>query len=191
MENKAVFIDRDGTINVNVGYIDHPDDFQMYPGVIEGIKLLKKNGYKIIIVTNQSGIGRGYFVKKNLDDIHHKMNHELSENGTTVDAIYYCPHHPDDQCNCRKPKTGLLEQAVKDLNIDIKESFIIGDRMLDMEAGDKIGCNTVLVPENKEKVSLEMKKSLVKPDCICDDFLSGVQWILNHENSLKEDEHVR
>jgi len=180
MENKAVFIDRDGTINVNVGYIDHPDDFQMYPGVIEGIKLLKKNGYKIIVVTNQSGIGRGYFEKKNLDDIHHKMKNELFENGTSVDAIYFCPHHPKDNCNCRKPRTGLLEKAVKDLDINIEESFIIGDRMLDMEAGDKIGCKTVLIPEDEEKIAIEMDESHVKPDFICDDFLSGVKWILKN-----------
>lgn len=180
MENRAVFIDRDGTINVNVGYIDHPDDFHMYPGVVEGIKLLKKKGYKIIVVTNQSGIGRGYFVEENLDDIHHKMNNELSTNGTTVDAIYYCPHHPDENCDCRKPKTGLLEQAIKDLKINIKESFIIGDRMLDIEAGDKIGCKTVLVPEDKDKVAIEMRESNVKPDCVCDDFYSGVKWILKN-----------
>ena len=183
MGHKAVFIDRDGTINQNIGYIDHPDDFHMYPGVVEGIKLLKKYGYKIIVVTNQSGIGRGYFVKEHLDEIHHKMNNEFSDNGTAVDAIYFCPHHPDENCSCRKPKTGLFEQAVEDLDINIEESFIIGDRMLDMEAGDKIGCTTVLVPEDKEKIDIEMEESPVKPDCVCDDFLSGVMWILHHDAS--------
>lgn len=178
MGNRAVFIDRDGTINVNYGYIDSPDDFKIYPGVMNGIKLLKENGYKIIVVTNQSGIGRGYFGKEKLDKIHRKMDNELLKNGTAVDAIYYCPHHPDDNCNCRKPKTGLFEKAVKDLDINITESFIIGDRMLDMEAGYKIGCKTVLVPENKEKISIEMKESKVKPDYVCDDFFSGVKWIL-------------
>jgi D,D-heptose 1,7-bisphosphate phosphatase len=184
MGDRVVFIDRDGTINVNFGYIDNPDDFEMYPGVKEGIKLLKDKGFKIIVITNQSGIARGYFSEETLENIHQKMKNELSKKGASIDAIYYCPHHPKDKCNCRKPNTGLFQQAVKELNIDVKRSFIIGDRMLDIEAGYKIGCKTVLVPENKEKVEQEMKESSIKPDYVCDDFYSGVGWIL--ENEKKE-----
>jgi len=180
MGNRAVFIDRDGTINVNFGYINNPDDFKMYPGVKEGIKLLKDNGFKIIIVTNQSGIARGYFSEDALEKIHEKMKSELSKNGTEIDAIYFCPHHPDDGCRCRKPGTGLFEQAIIDLDINAEKSFVIGDRMLDVEAGYKIDCKTVLVPEDKEKVSEEMKDSNVKPDYVCDDFSSGVRWILEN-----------
>lgn len=183
MGNKAMFIDRDGTINVNVEYLDNPDDFKMYPGVAEGIKLLKDNGFKIIVVTNQSGIARGYFSEETLEKIHERMKNEFSKKGTSIDAIYYCPHHPDDGCNCRKPNSGLFEKAVKDLKIDVKRSFIIGDRMLDVEAGYKIGCKTVLVPENKEKVEKEIKESKIKPDYVCNDFYSGVKWILNIELS--------
>jgi len=178
MGNKAVFIDRDGTINVNVEYLDNPENFQMYPGVGEGIKTLKDHGFQIIVITNQSGIARGYFNKETLDKIHERMKKELSEHETSVDAIYYCPHHPDEKCNCRKPNTGLFDQAVKDYNIDVTESFIIGDRMLDVEAGHKVGLKTLLVPEDKRKVEEEMKQSNVKPDFYCEDFTKCVKHII-------------
>ena len=177
MGNRAVFIDRDGTINVNYGYISDPDDFKMYPGVAKGIKLLNEKGFKIIVITNQSGIARGYFSKGVLENIHEKMKKELSKEDAGVDAIYYCSHHPDEKCNCRKPNPGLLEKAIKDFDIDVKNSFIIGDRMLDVEAGHKIGCKTVLVPEDKELVKKEREESNVKPDFICNDFYTGAKWI--------------
>ena len=179
MGNKAVFIDRDGTINVNIEYLDDPNNFKMYPGVAKGIKLLKKNGFKIIVITNQSGIARGYFSKETLEKIHKKMENELSKKGAKVDAIYYCPHHPDDNCDCRKPETGLFKKAFKDFNIDSFKSYLIGDRMLDIEAGYKMGLKTVLVPEDKEKVEKEMRESNIKPNYICENFYSGVRYILN------------
>ena len=182
MGNRAVFIDRDGTINANIGYINNLKDFKIYNGVAEGIKLLNQDGFKVIIITNQSGLARGFFTEEMLEKIHNKMKREISEKGATVDAIYYCPHHPDVKCSCRKPRTGLLEKAVKDFDVDIDESFIIGDRMLDIEAGQGIGCKTVLVPENKEKVAIEMQESNVKPDIICDDFYSGAEWITKLSN---------
>jgi len=178
MKNKAVFVDRDGTINVNVEYLDTPDNFQMYPGVGEGIKALKEQGFLIIIITNQSGIARGFFTLETLEKIHERMLNELQEKGVEVDAIYFCPHHPDEKCNCRKPKTGLLVKAIKDFDIDTKKSYFIGDRMIDVEAGYKIGCKTVLVPERKEQVKKEMEESEISPDLVCDDFYTGVQWII-------------
>ena len=180
MGNKTVFIDRDGTINVNVEYLDNPENFQMYPGVAEGIKLLRDNGYKIIVVTNQSGIARGFFSEETLEKIHERMRNELLKKDAVVDAIYYCPHHPDDKCSCRKPNTKLFEKAMNDFDIDIRNSYIIGDRMLDVEVGFKMGLKTVLVPEQKELVEKEMKESDIKPDFICDDFFTGVKWILNN-----------
>ena len=105
------------------------------------------------------------------------MEKELSKENAVVDAIYYCPHHPDENCNCRKPKPGMLEKAIKDFDIDIENSFIIGDRMLDVEAGKNVGCKTVLVPEDKELVKKERKESNVKPDFICNDFYTGAKWI--------------
>jgi histidinol-phosphate phosphatase family protein len=183
MRNRAVFIDRDGTINVNVEYLDDPDEFMMYPSVAEGIKILKEHGFKIIVVTNQSGIARGYFSEKTLEKIHQKMKNELSKKGAKIDAIYYCPHHPDEDCNCRKPNTGMFEKAIKDFDIDTKHSYVIGDRMLDVEAGYKLGCKTILVPEDKEKVEKEMKESKISPDFFCNDFLTGIKWILKTSKS--------
>jgi len=180
MGNRAVFIDRDGTINVNSGYINNPNDFKMYPNVTKGIKLLQENGFKIIIITNQSGIARRYFSEKSLEEIHEKMKKELSKEDAEVDAIYYCPHHPDEKCNCRKPKPGMLEKAIEDFDIDVKNSFIIGDRMIDVEAGKTVGCKTVLVPEDKELVKKEMAESDIYPDYICDDFYSGVERIIEN-----------
>ena len=143
---------------------------------------MNKDGFKVIIITNQSGIARGFFSEETLDKIHDKMKTELSDRGAKIDAIYYCPHHPDEKCDCRKPEAGLLEKAIKDFDIDIDESFIIGDRMLDMEAGHKVGIKTVLVPENKEKVAIEMKNSQVDPDFICDDFITGAEWVAKPGN---------
>ena len=179
MGNKAVFIDRDGTINVNVEYLDNPNNLKIYPGVAEGLKLLKENGFKIIVITNQSGIARGYFTKETLEKIHERMKSELLKKNASIDGIYYCPHHPDDNCECRKPQTGLFKKAFNDFNIDPSKSFIIGDRMLDIEAGYKMGLKTVLVPEDKEKVEKEMKNSNIKPDFVCKNFYLGVRWILD------------
>jgi histidinol-phosphate phosphatase family protein len=178
---KAVFIDRDGTINVNVDYIDNPDDFQLYPTVAEGIKLLKDNGFKIIVITNQSGIARGFFTEETLKKIHERMKKELSEKHASIDGLYYCPHHPDENCDCRKPNTALFEKAIQEHTIDVSRSFVIGDRMIDVEAGHKIGCKTVLVPERKKMVEQERKESKFEPDYICNDFYSGVLWILHED----------
>jgi len=180
MGNRAVFIDRDGTINANIGYIDSPNDLKIYNGVAKGIKLLNKEGFKVIIITNQSGLSRGFFSEETLEKIHGKMKRELSEKGAKIDEIYYCPHHPDENCNCRKPKPGLIKKAIADLDIEAEKSFIIGDRMLDVEAGHKTKCKTVLVPENKEKVDIEMKESNIEPDIVCKDFYSGVKWIIEN-----------
>ena len=185
MGNRAVFVDRDGTINVNYGYISSPDNFKMYPGIVKGIKLLNESGFKVIVITNQSGIARGYFSKEALKEIHDKMEKELAEKGASVDAIYYCPHHPDENCDCRKPETGLFKMAKDDFDIDYKKSFVVGDRMLDVEAGYKLGCKTILVPEDKDKVKKEQEKSNAKPDFICDNFYSGIKWIIS--NSKKFD----
>ena len=181
MVNKAVFIDRDGTININSGYIIKPDHLQIYSGVSKGIRLLNEHGFKIIIITNQSGIARGFYSEKILEEIHKKLKIELKKENAKIDAIYYCPHHPNENCNCRKPKPGLLEQAITDLNIDKEKSYMIGDRMLDIEAGSKIGCKTILIPEDNEKIEKEMKRSSVIPDYICNSFFSGVKWILNRD----------
>jgi histidinol-phosphate phosphatase family protein len=187
-KHKAVFIDRDGTINVNIGYLNSADKFKMYSGVAEGIKLLNDEKFKVVIITNQSGIARGYFNFKIVEQIHARLKKELAERtGAFIDAIYICPHHPTDNCRCRKPRTALFELAVKDLDIDILKSYVIGDRMLDVEAGYRIGCKTVLVPEkgNEDAVAKEMCASAIKPTKIVKTFYTAVQWVIEESKKSR------
>lgn len=182
MKNKAVFIDRDGTINIDVHYLDDPNKFEMYSGVAEGIKKLKENGFKIIITTNQSGIARGYFTEEQLSKIHERMKKEFQKFNVKLDGIYYCPHHPNDNCDCRKPKIGLFKKAIKEHNINIKKSYVIGDKILDIAAGKKIGAITILVPEPHTKEEFLSRKNewSYSPDYIADNFITAVKWILEH-----------
>jgi D,D-heptose 1,7-bisphosphate phosphatase len=175
MQNKAVFVDRDGTINIDGPYLSDPDKFQMYPGVGEGVSILRKNGYKVIIITNQSGIGRGYFTEDDLSKIHEKMRKEFQRFHTDIDGIYYCPHHPDNNCDCRKPKTKLFEQAIRDHNIDVKKSYMLGDAIQDIEAGKKIGLKTILIPVSSTENIATKKQG---PDYIASNFTKAVEWIL-------------
>lgn len=140
--NRAVFIDRDGTINRDVPYCGRPEDFELLPGAAEGIKLLNEHGFKVVVVTNQSGIARGYFTEEILARIHDKMKKELAKHGAHIDAIYYCPHHPDDNCECRKPKPKMVFQAALDLDIDLSQSYVIGDSEVDIELARQAGCET-------------------------------------------------
>jgi D,D-heptose 1,7-bisphosphate phosphatase len=186
MKNKAIFIDRDGTINVDVHYLDNPDKFEMYPCVGEGVKKLKENGFKIIVITNQSGIARGYFTEKQLKNIHERMKKEFQKFGIVLDGIYYCPHHPDDNCNCRKPKTGLFEKAIKEHNIDVKKSYVVGDKILDIGAGKKIGATAILIPEPHVRDELLSKKNEWKhnPNYIANDMYDAVEYILSQKKRL-------
>lgn len=180
MRNKAVFVDRDGTINIDVHYLSNLEQFEMYPGVGAGIRSLKDAGYMILVITNQSGVGRGYFSEEQLGMIHDRMRSEFLQHGVVLDGIYYCPHHPDANCNCRKPKTLMFEQAIRDLQIDVTSSFMLGDKILDIEAGKKAGVRTILIPEPHMREDCLARKSLwsCEPDFIADDFTDAVRWIL-------------
>jgi histidinol-phosphate phosphatase family protein len=172
MSNRAVFLDRDGTMAKDVHYCRRPEDFQLFPDTAKAIRLLNKHGFKVIIITNQSGIARGYFTGEILSEIHRKMKEELAREGARVDAIYYCPHHPDDNCLCRKPKPALLFQAAKKYNIDLTQSYVLGDLMIDVGLGKAGGCRTVLIDANRQ-VDEDLK-----PDAIVPDILKGVKAIL-------------
>ncbi len=143
--NRAVFLDRDGTIAKNVHYCRHPEDFVLFTDAAKVIKLLNEHGFKVIIITNQSGVGRGYFDEETLGKIHEKMKEELANKGAHIDGIYYCPHHPDDNCRCRKPKPALVLQAARDFDIDLKHSFVVGDLHMDVDLGKAAGCRTILI----------------------------------------------
>ena len=144
--NKAVFLDRDGIINKKVPakeWVKNPDELIYLPKVKEMISLIKRKGYLAIIISNQSGIKRGIIKKENLEKINEKLKKDLG-----IDGFYYCPHLPEENCNCRKPKTGLIENAVVDFGIDVKNSVFIGDNEYDMVAGKSVGCRTIMVDGN-------------------------------------------
>lgn len=156
----VVFLDRDGVINVNRDdYVKSWDEFEFITGAKEAIKLLNDNNYWVIIITNQSPIGRGIFSHERLREIHELMLNELADTGAHIDAIYYCPHSPDDNCECRKPKPGLLFQAADELGIDLKRSWFIGDSEGDFQAGESAGCKIFKVSDNVGL--LEIVKSLL------------------------------
>ncbi|MBE6517262.1 MAG: HAD-IIIA family hydrolase [Thermoplasmata archaeon] len=144
---KAVLIDRDDTIAKDVPYCDDPDKLVLFKGVPKSIKRLNDAGYLVIIVTNQSGIGRGRFDESVLEKVHEKMLYDISSEGGHVDDIFFCPHHPDDGCGCRKPEIGMGIAAVKKYHIDVRNSFMIGNSDSDMEFGERLGCNTLRVSE--------------------------------------------
>lgn len=169
-------MDRDGVMNRDVPYCSCPEDFEMLPGVKEGILLLNKSGFKVIVVTNQSGIARGYFTEKVLAEIHHKMRCDLAEHGAHIDAIYYCPHHPDDKCACRKPGIDMLLEAASHLNIDLNESCVIGDSTADIEMGRKAGCKTFLVSPTFQKPASDQPHA--GQDFTVSDVLSAVRIII-------------
>jgi len=138
--NKAIFLDRDGTLNVDHGYVHRIDDFQFIEGSIEALQELKAMGYLLVLVTNQSGIARGYFSEQQFLTLTEWMDWSLADRGVDLDGIYYCPHHPDGKgefkqdCDCRKPKAGMLLQAIKELKIDPVQSFMVGDKLEDLQA---------------------------------------------------------
>ncbi len=145
MNKRFILLDRDGTIIVEKNYLAHPDQVELLPGAVEALKELKSLGLGIVVITNQSGIGRGYFDLETLTKIHQRLNELLLENGVVLDDIYFCPHTPEDECLCRKPKVELVEKAMKKHNFDPKLSFVVGDNRGDIELGRSIGAITILV----------------------------------------------
>jgi len=148
---KAVFLDRDGVINNEIGYLHKTKDFKFIDGVFKACNYFQKKGYLIIIITNQSGIGRGYYTEEDFHILNNWMNKQFSINGIDITDIFYCPHAPDDDCNCRKPKPGLIQNALQKHSINIARSWMIGDKESDITAGHVAGIsNTILVKTGHE-----------------------------------------
>jgi histidinol-phosphate phosphatase family protein len=141
----AIYLDRDGTINKEVNYLHDPGQFELLPGAAETIARWNEQGWLVVLVTNQAGVGRGYFPLTAVDAIHRKMNELLAEKGARLDGIYLCPHHPDEGCACRKPKTFLFETSARELGIDLKKSYIIGDKLTDVLPARDLGARAILV----------------------------------------------
>jgi histidinol-phosphate phosphatase family protein len=189
MENGAhmshtsvVFLDRDGTINEEVEYLSDPRDFRLLPGAAEAVRSFNEAGWHVVLVTNQSGIGRGYFTWETLNSIHQRMTDELAAAGARVDGIYICPHRPDEECDCRKPKTGMFEQAMRDLGKPPGPCAVIGDNITDLEPGQELGCTTVLVETGygAEHVANRAAWAFV-PDAVLPDLRAAAEWLLSRE----------
>ncbi|MDD5488137.1 MAG: HAD-IIIA family hydrolase [Candidatus Omnitrophica bacterium] len=185
MLKKFVFIDRDGVINrdpggwTKRGYVTRWDEFDVLPGVLEAMRMLAEAGYGAVIVSNQQGVGKGYMTKRDLLAVSEKMSEVIRASGGTIDGIYYCTHLKEENCSCRKPKSGLFVQAEKDLDIgDISGMFYIGDTERDIQAGRAAGMRTILVLSGKS-VRGDIDAWKYKPDHICADLLAAVKFILN------------
>ena len=169
---KAVFLDRDGVVAEDLGYVHKVEDFKLIKNAVEGLKLLKD--YELIILTNQSGIGRGYYTLKDFENFNNHLIKELKKHNIKIEKTYYCPHKPEDNCDCRKPKTKFLKDAEKDFEIDLKKSYVIGDRKSDFEMGKAAGCATIHVWTGK----VIKHKNEINPDYSAKDLVDAAQWIV-------------
>lgn len=188
MGSPAVFLDRDGTINEEVGYLSDPGQVNLIPGSADALAKLHAAGFKLVVVTNQSGIARGLFTVEELKHVNHELEKLLKEKGAGVDAFYFCPHHPHYgekvACECRKPKPGMAKAAAKELGIDLLKSYFVGDKVSDIELGKNAGGKTALVLTGygiEEKGLLEAKG--IKPDMVLDGLPEAADWII--EDSRK------
>lgn len=175
----AVFLDRDGTINKHVEYLHEPQKFELLPGAMEGLAEFQRNGYRIIVVTNQAGIGMGYFAKEDLFRVHKEMLRLAHSAGVAIDRIYFCPHSQADNCSCRKPAPGMIERAVKELNIDLENSYVIGDMTSDIQLAKNAGCKSVLV---KSGEAGKDGKYQVTPDMTAENLLDAAQKIIHNKS---------
>lgn len=187
MKRPAVFIDRDGTINEQMGYINHISRFVLLPGVPETVRLLNEKGFLAIVVTNQAGVARGYSNMELIHEVHALLEKSLKKEKASLDGIFFCPHHPlgvvpeyARECDCRKPKTGLIEQAQRAFDIDMPRSFVVGDRCNDVELAHRAGIRGILVKTGYGMGEIEhvLPKKRERPDHIAQDLLHAVRWIL-------------
>ncbi|KPK89655.1 hypothetical protein AMJ80_09465 [bacterium SM23_31] len=188
---KAVFLDRDGTISYEIGFIDRVEDFKLYPYSAESLAALRSMDFKIVIVTNQSGIARGFFQESRVMEINDRMHTLLKNEGVTIDGIYYCPHSPEGivaeyvkECTCRKPDIGMIKKAETELNLDLSSSIIVGDKLTDIECGHNAGLKTVLIRTGygkDEEKKLGKSPTGVQPDVILDTLKDVVEWIKNEK----------
>jgi D-glycero-D-manno-heptose 1,7-bisphosphate phosphatase len=203
----AIFLDRDGTINEEIGYMDRMEKLRLIPGAAKAIRLINASGMKAVVVTNQSGVARGIFTESFVAEIHARLGEMLRAEGASVDGIYFCPHHPTDgrgdylrECECRKPAPGLLLRAAAELHLDPVRSYMVGDTLKDIEAGVRAGAEGILVrtgygneaaaelgrdEEPQRKIpgkdgGAQGETGIVRPVHIAVDLLAGVQWILRN-----------
>lgn len=195
----AVFFDRDGTLNQEVGYLSRPEQVELLPGTVEALKILNIKGIAAIVVTNQSGVARGLFPEERIHEIHHVLQEKLRDEGAWIDRFYYCPHHPAygseryrQDCACRKPKIGMLQQAARDLDLELSSCYLIGDSMSDLEAARNAGMKAVLVltgygPETYDRVESGVSDAV--PHLVAPDIVTAVQWVITDNKSNENSHH--
>jgi heptosyltransferase-2 len=176
----TVFLDRDGTLNRDTGYVKSPDELDLLPDVGEALSRLKRVGAKLVLVTNQSGIARKLLTLGDLELIHAKLRSLLESAGAALDAIYFCPHHPDDACLCRKPGTAMVDRAVADLGLDLSRAYVIGDQLRDLELAGRIGARGILVTTGPMGPAAleEVKAAGLAPNHVASSLAEAAEWIL-------------
>lgn len=180
-KQKAVFVDRDGTLVEEVNYLSRVEDLRFFPFTVEAVSLLKENGFLVIVVTNQSGIGRGIYDEEAMHTIHSRIQAELTDK---IDAFYFCPHLPDEGCACRKPNLGMIEAACRDFEIDLEGSWVVGDKVLDVQTGINAGLKTALVLTGHGYN--EREKLAGAPHLVAKDLLAAAREILRSADLLSE-----
>jgi D-glycero-D-manno-heptose 1,7-bisphosphate phosphatase len=178
----AAFIDRDGVINEELDYVHRIDDFHILPGVVDGLRLLRQHGFELVVVTNQAGIGRGLYTEADYQQLNAHMQAQFASAGAPLAAVYHCPHHPTAatgryriECNCRKPRPGMLLRAAQDLNLDLSRSVIVGDKQSDLEAGRAAGVQACVLVESGHMPSA---KARTMADHVCANLLEAARWVV-------------
>lgn len=187
---RGVFLDRDGTLIEEVGFLDRADRVELYPWSIDAVRLLNRAGLRVIVATNQSGIARGFFTEAVVDDVHDRISALLAEGGARIDAYYYCPHHPHGHvagyaqaCDCRKPARGLVDRAARELGVDPLRSFVVGDRWVDVRLARAVGARGVLVRTGYGQTEEARSAPDVTADAVADNLMGATSWILRNLQS--------
>ena len=181
----AVFLDRDGTLIEDVGYLDALSRIALFPWTIDAIRALNRAGLPIVVVTNQSGVARKYFAESFVQETHRALDAQLAAGGARVDAYYYCPHHPDGTlpeyavaCDCRKPRPGLIDRAARDLDLDPARSFVVGDKWGDVGLAQAVGARALLVRTGTGAIAEQHPREGVEADAVVDNLAAAASWIL-------------
>ena len=183
--SRAVFLDRDGTINEDVGYLDRLERLALFPDTIDSIRLLNRAGFKIVVVSSQAGVAKGIVTEKFLSEAHGLIGRRVEAAGGRIDAFYYCPHLPDADvaeyrrdCDCRKPKPGMIHSAARDLSLDLSRSFVVGDRWRDIEMGQAAGAIGILVKTGYGRTEAPHRPANVEPVTVVANLIEATTWIL-------------
>jgi heptosyltransferase-2 len=175
-----VFLDRDGTLNYDPGYLKVAAELKLLAGVGPALARLKRAGARLVVVTNQSGVGRGIVTLKDLEAIHARLEGLLEQEDAALDAIYFCPHHPGDGCRCRKPNVGMVERAVSELHLDLRRSYLVGDHARDIQLANRVGAKAILITTSLVDAQAldRLKDEQAMPDAVAKSMAEAVDWIL-------------